>query len=483
MNSKWAVFFCNEHISVPYVEQFHLACSRSFPLIAFYHFEDHGWGYTVYQNGTASHKIDISYEEIGGDLKKLQAQSFESFGFTIQELLEIENSINRADVERFKLAMGFPEMSWLSYDYAVGDIEEDDDSGITVLQEPAPCSSVFPMEKRCRSSKDTPYYGSNDASGLTPFQAKGLSGFFDSLGKIVIPPVFQQVNYFSDGRAAFMRDNRWGYIDEEGSEAIEPSFDRIGIFAEGAALVNTELNSLLIDQSGQVLQKYECLFEEKPFLNCFVEGYAVVKVKGRYGLLSRNGAFALEPVYAAIGQVCNGFAVVYPKEMPSYFWRTDGTRMDAPRGYTIAGGFSEGLAPVSLDGDRHHVSFIDLNGDIVLENIPRLSFYQGFNSGLMPVLGAKKKYGYINTRGEVVIEQKFDVALPFVGDAALVKNRGKTTFIRPDGTPYFKPKELHNLSQWSFRLHSPFVALDIFNADYISKYTGELVFSSNSYHQ
>ncbi|NOV00033.1 WG repeat-containing protein [Paenibacillus planticolens] len=485
LNSKWGVCFYREDISFPYVEEFHLECSRSFPLLAFYNFEDHGWGFTVYLDGYTHHKLDISYEKIDRNLQKFQPQLFDSFGFTAEELLEIKNSVVRADVERFKHAMGFPEMSWLSYDYAVGDIEEeaDEDNRLEALQGPTVCSSKSHPDKRCRSSNDTPEYGVNDASDLTPFQFNGLSGFFNSLGKVVIPPTYQQVKYFSEGRAAFKRDNRWGFIDEEGAEVIKPSFDRIGIFSEGVALVSKEQNSLLIDQSGQFLRRYEHLFEEKPFLNCFVEGHAVVKVNGHYGLLDRNGEFALDPAFSAIGQVCNGFAVVHPKDMPSYFWRTDGTRMDAPRGYSIAGSFSEGLAPVQLDGDLHHFSFINLNGEIVLENIPSTLFSKGFNSGLMPILGPKKKYGYMNTIGEVVIEPKFDTALPFVGDAALVVNRGKTTFIRPDGTPYFKSKELHNLSQWSFRLYSPLVALDIFNTDYISRYTGELVFSSNSYHQ
>ncbi|MDQ0874359.1 hypothetical protein QFZ77_003018 [Paenibacillus sp. V4I3] len=482
LNSNWAVFFYREQISIPYVEQFHLVCSLSFPLLAFYNFEDHGWGFTVYQDGQTYHKFDISYEEIDGNLQKIPPKLFNSFGFTAQELLEIANSLNRADVERFKLAMGFPEMSWLSYDYAVGDIE-DDDSEIEVLHEPPLSSPNPPSDKLFRSSKDTPVYGPNDKSGLTPFQSKGLSGFFDSLGEVAILPVFQQVQYFTDGLAAFKRDNRWGFIDEEGAEVIRPSFDRIGFFSEGVALVSTEQNSLLIDHSGQVLQKYENVFEEKPFLNCFVEGHAIVTVNGQYGLLDRNGSFALDPVFSAIRQVCNGFAVVQQKGMPSFLWRTDGTRMEAPKGYTIAGGFSEGLAPVRSEGDRHYFSFMDLNGDIVLENMPIMLLSQGFNSGLMPIPGPKKKYGYMNTKGEIVIEPKFDTALGFIGDAALVENRGKTSFIRLDGTPYFKPKELRNLSQWSIRLHNPFVALDIFNSEYISKYTGELFFSSKSHHQ
>ncbi|NQX67575.1 hypothetical protein HQN90_15745 [Paenibacillus alba] len=157
LNSNWAVFFYREQISVPYVEQFHLVCSLSFPLLAFYNFEDHGWGFTVYQDGQTYHKFDIFYEEIeiGGNLQKIHVQLFELFGFTAQELFEIEDSVNRADVECFKLAMGFPEMSWLSYNYAVGDIEEDDDSEIEVLQDPTPCSPNPFSDKLCRSSVRT----------------------------------------------------------------------------------------------------------------------------------------------------------------------------------------------------------------------------------------------------------------------------------------------------------------------------------------
>lgn len=51
-----------------------------------------------------------------------------------------------------------------------------------------------------------------------------LWGFVDSTGKVVLTYKYNHAKSFSNGLAAFCRNNKWGYIETEFKEVIEPAF-------------------------------------------------------------------------------------------------------------------------------------------------------------------------------------------------------------------------------------------------------------------
>ena len=63
-------------------------------------------------------------------------------------------------------------------------------------------------------------------------------GFKDLSGKVVIPPRFDDVGYFSEGLASVRIGEKWGYIDKTGKIVIPPRYTHAHSFWEGLAAVN-----------------------------------------------------------------------------------------------------------------------------------------------------------------------------------------------------------------------------------------------------
>lgn len=110
----------------------------------------------------------------------------------------------------------------------------------------------------------------------------------------------------------------------------------------------------------------------------------------------------------------------------------------------ILGDYSEGLIAVSdLDslGNRSTVYFIDKNGTTKLET-PYYDANTKFTDGLAPVANTNKgliRYGFIDKKGNVVIDFKYDHARSFSDGLAAVRHDRKYSFIKEYGnriTPF-----------------------------------------------
>ncbi|MBE7942021.1 MULTISPECIES: WG repeat-containing protein [Ramlibacter] len=85
------------------------------------------------------------------------------------------------------------------------------------------------------------------SEGLCPVEADGKWGAIDRHGQWVIPARYEELEPFSQGRAAFRTtlegNQRWGFVDTRGTEIISPTFSadlRPGPFNEGLARVAAE---------------------------------------------------------------------------------------------------------------------------------------------------------------------------------------------------------------------------------------------------
>jgi hypothetical protein len=102
----------------------------------------------------------------------------------------------------------------------------------------------------------------------------GGVGYIDSKGKVVIPPMFNRADKFSDGRALAMKDGKFGYLDHMGAFVIAPKFKDAKFFSNGLAAVTMDGEHWgYIDTSGKMVIKDDYL-EAFPFC----EGLAKVGV-------------------------------------------------------------------------------------------------------------------------------------------------------------------------------------------------------------
>ena len=74
------------------------------------------------------------------------------------------------------------------------------------------------------------------------------------MGKILIPPIFDQVKDFSEGLAAVKIGEKWGYINEKGEIVIKPEFDSALRFSQGLAPVK-KLTQKWPSNSGKTIYK------------------------------------------------------------------------------------------------------------------------------------------------------------------------------------------------------------------------------------
>lgn len=112
---------------------------------------------------------------------------------------------------------------------------------------------------------------------------KGMYGFIDEAGKVVISARFKKAHDFSDGLAAFTSNDGsieyWGYVDTSGKEVIKPVFrNEPGDFHDGYAIVQKQNGKyVFIDKETNVKTK------EFSRATRFFHGYALVNAQNQYG--------------------------------------------------------------------------------------------------------------------------------------------------------------------------------------------------------
>ena len=198
---------------------------------------------------------------------------------------------------------------------------------------------------------------------------ESVHGFIDKEQRVVIPFAFQSVQNFSEGLAAVEVGRKWGYIDTQGNIVIPCEYDMVGDFSEGRAIVYLSWsNQGLIDRTGKLLaQVNDCS------LSFFDEEYTMVTTKGdKSGLIDKTGKVVIPIIYDLIGN------------------------------------FSEGLAPVSLNG---LYGYINESGETVIPY--RFNDAWSFEDGVAVVV-QNGEYGLIDRTGRVSLLGRYD----YIGKSA-----------------------------------------------------------------
>ena len=135
-------------------------------------------------------------------------------------------------------------------------------------------------------------------------------GFIDTLGQLVIKPVFDDVGHFSEGLAAVNMNGRWGYIDQGGKLVINPVFKSAWAFHEGMARVSPfNVPDHFISRSGKLLASPEWSAADD-----FSGGFAKVKVGNSFGYIDTSGNLVLPAIYSRCWSFKHGLAIISIEE-------------------------------------------------------------------------------------------------------------------------------------------------------------------------
>lgn len=124
--------------------------------------------------------------------------------------------------------------------------------------------------------------------------------FINKKGKTVFHAPYDEVGRLCrDGMIAVRKNGKVGFINNKGKLKIEPQFDNantLPIFTEGMAPITLKQDGKelwgFIDKKGKM--KIKPQYESA---SNFYNGYAIVKINGKYGFINSSGRLAIPAVY------------------------------------------------------------------------------------------------------------------------------------------------------------------------------------------
>lgn len=159
--------------------------------------------------------------------------------------------------------------------------------------------------------------------------SRGKYGFINKAGKVVLhSPKWLEISDFSEGLAGVKvevidnsvyrgyKDERYGFIDQTGRFVIPPGFDRVQKFSEGRSVYfqpGKNHGYGFIDAKGQVVIKPEFVDAKS-----FAEGLAAAAInsdnspnpKKLWGYINCDGAWLIQPQFKHVNSFNGGLAAV-----------------------------------------------------------------------------------------------------------------------------------------------------------------------------
>jgi hypothetical protein len=172
---------------------------------------------------------------------------------------------------------------------------------------------------------------------------------------------------------------------------------------------------------------------------------AVIKQNNKYGLINSKGKIIVEPTW---NDILEESERIYPVKIDSAWSYIDrkGKVIIQPQ-YWDAGFFYEGLACVGNSKEKY--GFINTKGDTIIDFKYDESF-GGFLKGLADVT-INDSCGYINKNGEVVIPLIYETCYPFLSDLAVVWTFERNLILidQKGKTFEYKEEKYRNKNLWS----------------------------------
>ena len=132
------------------------------------------------------------------------------------------------------------------------------------------------------------------SEGFSTVSIGNKYGLIDENGKYVLPLLeMEYLGTVHNGVASFRANNKYGFMSIDGQERIKPQFEWVDEFSEGLCVVRNDKGKHgYIDLSGKVVLDYQFQYALK-----FENGKAKVEVNNRWGAIDKTGKFLVQPIH------------------------------------------------------------------------------------------------------------------------------------------------------------------------------------------
>jgi hypothetical protein len=227
----------------------------------------------------------------------------------------------------------------------------------------------------------------------------------------------------------------WGYKTQTNQEVIKPQFEEAWpFFNSGLAVVKKEGKYGMINTKGEIMMPF--IYEKiEPTAYYSKLYYAEKSELSESGFVNEYGKEVVPCIYNGLMSIggcdnryfCEGFASANNE---SILVDTSGVEFNA-KGYGI-GHVGSGYVPIFKNGK---VGVMNLNGDVLIPP----EKYDGnmwtcFSEGMAALIEPEtRKFGYMNLKGELVINYKYDWANKFNDNVASVNINDKWGYVDGSG--------------------------------------------------
>ncbi len=167
-----------------------------------------------------------------------------------------------------------------------------------------------------------------------------------------------------------------------------------------------------------------------------------VRVNGKWGYINEKGKIVIKPRFSVAGNFSEGLAKVRDDDSWFYYIDEGGKTITGKEHYRYADDFSEGLAAVQGENAEDKIGFIDKKGKIVIE--PKFDSFTGkpigsFKDGLAYIY-LDGKVGFIDKTGKFLINPVYNYAYSFNENLAVINLKDKYGYINELGETKLSPK-------------------------------------------
>lgn len=317
---------------------------------------------------------------------------------------------------------------------------------------------------------------------------KGLYGYVDVYGNLVINYKFQQATDFKDGLAKISNGKMWAIIDKKG-EKISDWYEKIEDFNGNVAIVYKLGNYGFIDRTGSFrgewyktiipldyglykVEKYASwaivnkdgylVTQWFEYVGDFKQGFLLVKKDGKFAYLNKIAALVIG-WYDTLSPIINGIIRIVEKNKYAFY---NVEEISMSKFYDYIGEFSEDLAVIK-DGDKFgyinrfakvvikpqydnaksfkngvaqvelndKVAYINKKGEVILGWFPKKIFFEKEAPRGIYVVKYGDKYGFEDINGRTILSPRYDYAENFSEGLALVKTNPTKMYIDKHGNP------------------------------------------------
>lgn len=259
-------------------------------------------------------------------------------------------------------------------------------------------------------------------------KSDGKSGFIDSIGNEVFTDNFDYLDEeFKDGLVFFKKGNKSGFLNSKGKIVFNIQIEQ-GQFSEGLLNINDKRDFYYLNVNGKIALNLKILElpkgKEISEIYPFSSGLALVRLQNighkdidfgetdivfsgnrypgnwKYGFINKKGIWVIPPTLDDPTKFVDGVCVIYRNEKPQYIDTTGSILSTLP--YPNVHDNSEGFGLVYSGNGC--CFFINKYG----KRLSNFNFRRAhaFHEG-MAAVEINDKWGYIDTTGKIVIEQKY----------------------------------------------------------------------------